>query len=113
MAQEFVEVTMGLWDSWEDDAFSRNQATGVFFDPAKMHRLHHQGEFFSVQGPLNIARSRQGRPVLIQAGASEAGKTFAAGVADAIFTSPPSASANRPSRGPGARQPLTLYRTPS
>ena len=87
MAQEFVDVTMGLWDSWEDDAFIRNKATGVFFDAAKMHRLHHTGEFFSVQGPLNIARSRQGRPVLIQAGASEAGKAFAARVADAIFTS--------------------------
>jgi FMN-dependent oxidoreductase (nitrilotriacetate monooxygenase family) len=87
MAQEFVDVTMGLWDSWEDDAFIRNKATGVFFDAAKMHRLNHTGEFFSVQGPLNIARSRQGRPVLIQAGASEAGKAFAARVADAIFTS--------------------------
>jgi FMN-dependent oxidoreductase (nitrilotriacetate monooxygenase family) len=87
MAHEFVEVTQGLWDSWEDDAFIRNKATGVFFDPAKMHRLNHQGEFFSVQGPLNIARSKQGRPVLFQAGASEAGKAFAARVADAIFTS--------------------------
>jgi FMN-dependent oxidoreductase (nitrilotriacetate monooxygenase family) len=87
MAQEFVDVTMGLWDSWEDDAFIRNKETGVFFDAAKMHRLNHTGEFFSVQGPLNIARSKQGRPVLIQAGASEAGKAFAARVADAIFTS--------------------------
>jgi FMN-dependent oxidoreductase (nitrilotriacetate monooxygenase family) len=87
MAEEFVEVTKGLWDSWEDDAFTRNKATGVFFDPAKMHRLHHKGEFFSVQGPLNISRSPQGQPVLFQAGASEAGKTFASHVADAIFTS--------------------------
>lgn len=87
MAQEFVDVARGLWDSWEDDAFPRNKATGMFFDPAKMHPLHHKGEFFSVQGPLNIARSRQGQPVLFQAGASEAGKTFAARVADAIFTS--------------------------
>ena len=87
MAQEFIEVTTGLWDSWEDDAFIRNKATGVFFDPEKLHRLHHRGEFFSVQGPLNIARSKQGRPVLIQAGSSEAGRAFAARVADAIFTS--------------------------
>jgi N-acetyl-S-(2-succino)cysteine monooxygenase len=87
MADEFLEVTKGLWDSWEDDAFMRNKATGVFFDPTKMHRLNHQGEFFSVQGPLNIARSKQGWPVLIQAGSSEAGKTFAARHADAIFTS--------------------------
>jgi N-acetyl-S-(2-succino)cysteine monooxygenase len=87
MADEFVDVTRGLWDSWEDDAFLYNKATGTFFDPAKMHRLHHKGEFFSVQGPLNIARSPQGQPVLFQAGSSEAGKGFAARVADAIFTS--------------------------
>ena len=85
MAHEFVEVTKGLWDSWEDDAFVFDKEAGVFFDPAKMHRLDHKGEFFSVQGPLNIARSKQGRPVLIQAGASEAGKEFASRHADAIF----------------------------
>ena len=86
MAQEFLEVTKGLWDSWEDDAFTRDKETGVFFDPKKMHRLNHKGEFYSVQGPLNISRSRQGRPVLIQAGSSEAGKEFASRHADAIFT---------------------------
>jgi FMN-dependent oxidoreductase (nitrilotriacetate monooxygenase family) len=86
MADEFIEVTKGLWDSWEDDAFIRDKASGCFFDPAKMHLLNHQGEFYSVQGPLNIARSKQGRPVLIQAGSSEAGKSFAAKVADAVFT---------------------------
>ncbi len=85
MAHEFVEVTKGLWDSWEDDAFVFDKETGVFFDPAKMHRLDYKGEFFSVQGPLNIARSKQGRPILIQAGASEAGKEFASRHADAIF----------------------------
>jgi FMN-dependent oxidoreductase (nitrilotriacetate monooxygenase family) len=87
MAHEYLDVTMGLWDSWEDDAFVRDKASGVFFDPTKLHRLNHRGEFFSVQGPLNISRSKQGRPVLFQAGSSEAGKTFAARVADAIFTS--------------------------
>ena len=86
MADEFVEVAKGLWDSWEDDAFVRDKARGVFIDPAKMHRLDHQGEFYSVQGPLNISRSRQGRPVLIQAGASEAGKEFASKQAEVIFT---------------------------
>ncbi|WP_143308456.1 NtaA/DmoA family FMN-dependent monooxygenase, partial [Candidatus Entotheonella palauensis] len=85
MASEYIKVAKGLWDSWEDDAFTRNKETGEFIDPAKMHRLNHQGEFFSVQGPLNISRSKQGRPVLIQAGASTAGKAFAAEVADAIF----------------------------
>jgi FMN-dependent oxidoreductase (nitrilotriacetate monooxygenase family) len=85
MAHEFVEVTKGLWDSWEDDAFIFDKEAGVFFDPAKMHRLDYKGEFLSVQGPLNIARSKQGRPILIQAGASEAGKEFASRHADAIF----------------------------
>ena len=79
-------MTRGLWDSWEDDAFVRDKASGVFFDPAKVHALNHEGEFFSVQGPLNIARSKQGRPVIFQAGSSEAGKNYAAKEADAIFT---------------------------
>ncbi|WP_080836784.1 LLM class flavin-dependent oxidoreductase [Cohnella massiliensis] len=86
IAEEFVDVANGLWDSWEDDAFVRDKASGVFFDPAKMHRLNHRGEYFSVQGPLNIARSRQGRPVIFQAGSSESGKTLAAKQADAVFT---------------------------
>ena len=85
-ADEFVEITRGLWDSWEDDAFIRDKESGVFIDPSKMHRLDHKGEFYSVQGPLNITRSKQGSPVLIQAGSSEAGRAFAAKVADAIFT---------------------------
>ncbi|MFB9329380.1 LLM class flavin-dependent oxidoreductase [Paenibacillus aurantiacus] len=86
IATEYLEVTRGLWDSWEDDAFVRDKASGVFFDPAKMHALNHEGEFFSVKGPLNIARSKQGRPVIFQAGASEVGKNYAAKEADAIFT---------------------------
>ncbi len=86
MAAEYIEVAQGLWDSWEEGAFIRDQASGRFIDPDKMHRLNHQGEFYSVQGPLNIARSRQGRPVLIQAGSSEAGRGFAAAIADAVFT---------------------------
>ena len=86
MAAEYIEITKGLWDSWEDDAFIRDQASGEFIDPGKMHQLNHVGEFFSVQGPLNISRSPQGRPVLIQAGSSEAGRGFAASIADAVFT---------------------------
>ncbi|MBB3112487.1 FMN-dependent oxidoreductase (nitrilotriacetate monooxygenase family) [Paenibacillus phyllosphaerae] len=86
IATEYLEVTRGLWDSWEDDAFVRDKASGVFFDPAKLHTLNHKGEFFSVQGPLNIARSKQGHPVIFQAGASEVGKDYAAREADAVFT---------------------------
>jgi len=85
IASEYLEVTKGLWDSWEDDAFIRNKETGQFFDPEKLHRLNHKGEYFSVQGPLNIGRSKQGQPVIFQAGSSEDGKSFAAKEADAIF----------------------------
>ncbi|SET26038.1 LLM class flavin-dependent oxidoreductase [Paenibacillus sp. NFR01] len=86
IAEEYLQVTRGLWDSWEDDAFVRDKESGVFFDPQKMHTLNHQGEFFSVKGPLNIARSKQGQPVVFQAGSSEVGKNYAAKEADAIFT---------------------------
>jgi N-acetyl-S-(2-succino)cysteine monooxygenase len=85
-AREFVEICYGLWDSWDDDAFTLDRATGLYFDPDKMHYLHHKGRFFSVRGPLNIARPPQGRPVIIQAGGSEAGKELAAETAEVIFT---------------------------
>jgi len=85
LAAEHLQVVQGLWDSWEDDALVRNKATGQFFDPKKLHKLNHQGEFFQVEGPLNIQRSKQGQPVIFQAGASESGKSFAAQHADAIF----------------------------
>jgi FMN-dependent oxidoreductase (nitrilotriacetate monooxygenase family) len=86
IAEEYLEVTRGLWDSWEDDAFVRDKESGVFFDPTKLHRLDHKGEYFSVQGPLNIARSKQGHPVIFQAGSSESGKKLAGKAADAVFT---------------------------
>ncbi|GAA3407341.1 LLM class flavin-dependent oxidoreductase [Paenibacillus hodogayensis] len=86
IAEEFLRVARGLWDSWEDDAFLRDKASGVFFDPAKLHALHHRGDFFSVKGPLNIARSPQGHPVVFQAGSSDAGRAYAAREADAVFT---------------------------
>jgi N-acetyl-S-(2-succino)cysteine monooxygenase len=85
-ALEFAEVVTGLWDSWDDDAFIRDAVSGVFFDPAKLHTLHHQGRHFSVRGPLNVARSPQGRPVLVQAGASETGRELAARTAELVFT---------------------------
>ncbi|OCT13981.1 monooxygenase [Paenibacillus pectinilyticus] len=85
LADEFLDVTRGLWDSWEDDAFIRDKQSGVFFDPEKLHKLNHKGEFFSVKGPLNIARSKQGQPVIFQAGQSEDGRNFAAKHAEAIF----------------------------
>ncbi|MFF2016935.1 LLM class flavin-dependent oxidoreductase [Paenibacillus sp. NPDC058177] len=88
LATEYLEITKGLWDSWEDDAFVRDKETGVFFDPAKMHTLNHKGKFFSVKGPLNIDRSPQGQPVIFQAGLSEPGRNFAAQFANAIYAIP-------------------------
>ncbi len=86
IASEYLDVAKGLWDSWEDDAFIRDKKSGVFYDPEKLHQLNHKGEFFSVQGPLNIGRSKQGRPIIFQAGSSEDGKNLAAKDADVIFT---------------------------
>ncbi|MEV5030452.1 LLM class flavin-dependent oxidoreductase [Paenibacillus sp. LPE1-1-1.1] len=86
IAAEYLKVARGLWDSWEDDAFVRNKETGQFFEPSKLHALNHEGEFFSVKGPLNIARSKQGQPVVFQAGSSESGRNLAAASADAVFT---------------------------
>ena len=85
-AIEFAEVVGGLWDSWEDDAFLRDKGQGRFFDPERRHVLDHKGRFFQVRGPLNVARSPQGHPVVVQAGSSEAGRDLAARTAEVIFT---------------------------
>src|SRR6516164_2861095 len=94
-AREFYDVVTGLWDSWADDAFVRNVGDGVFFDPAKMHVLNHKGKYLSVRGPLNIARPIQGWPVIVQAGASEAGRQLAAETAEAVFTAQSDIAAGR------------------
>jgi len=86
VASEYLQVVKGLWDSWEGDAFVRDKQSGEFFAADKLHTLNHKGQYFSVQGPLNVGRSPQGRPIVFQAGASEAGKAFAAEAADAIYT---------------------------
>jgi FMN-dependent oxidoreductase (nitrilotriacetate monooxygenase family) len=85
--REFFDVVTGLWDSWADDAFIRDVESGVFFDPERLHVLGHKGEYLSVRGPLNIARPVQGWPVIVQAGASEAGRQIAAETAEVIFAS--------------------------
>jgi alkanesulfonate monooxygenase len=85
-AREFYDVVTGLWDSWADDAFIRDVEGGIFLDPDKMHVLGHKGEYLSVRGPLNIARPIQGWPVIVQAGASEAGRRLASETAEAVFT---------------------------
>lgn len=86
LAEEFADVVLGLWDSWDDDAFPRDKQSGLYFDPAKLHRLNHTGRHYKVRGPLNTPRSPQGHPVVVQAGSSEPGKELAARTAEAIFT---------------------------
>jgi alkanesulfonate monooxygenase SsuD/methylene tetrahydromethanopterin reductase-like flavin-dependent oxidoreductase (luciferase family) len=78
-------VVTGLWDSWEDDTFVRDKESGQYFDDEKLHVLNDKGKHFSVRGPLNVSRSPQGRPVVVQAGASEAGRDLAARTAEVIF----------------------------
>jgi FMN-dependent oxidoreductase (nitrilotriacetate monooxygenase family) len=84
-AREFYDVVTGLWDSWADDAFTRDVESGIYFDPAKLHVLNHNGKYLKVRGPLNIARPIQGWPVIVQAGASDAGRQLAAETAEMVF----------------------------
>ncbi|HVY17612.1 MAG TPA: LLM class flavin-dependent oxidoreductase [Rhodopila sp.] len=85
-ASEFYDVVAGLWDSWEDDAFLYDKESGQYYDTSKLHFLRHRGAHFSVRGPLNVARSPQGRPVVAQAGSSDVGRELAARSADLVFT---------------------------
>jgi len=85
-ADEFVDVVKKLWDSWEDDAFIRDKETGLFYDESKLHVPNHKGKHFSVRGPLNSARTPQGRPIIVQAGAAEAGREIAAKNADVVYS---------------------------
>jgi FMN-dependent oxidoreductase (nitrilotriacetate monooxygenase family) len=85
-AREFFDVVTGLWDSFADDAFIRDVGSGIYFDPDRMHVLNHKGAHLSVRGPLNIARPIQGWPVIVQAGASDAGRQLAAETAEVVFS---------------------------
>jgi FMN-dependent oxidoreductase (nitrilotriacetate monooxygenase family) len=86
IAEEFVDVVKGLWDCWEDGAIIADKATGQYIDPTKVRPLDHKGRFFQVKGPINMARSPQGHPIIIQAGGSEAGLELAARTADVVFS---------------------------
>jgi FMN-dependent oxidoreductase (nitrilotriacetate monooxygenase family) len=94
-AREFYDVVTGLWDSWADDAFIRDVENGIYLDPAKLHVLDHKGAYFKVRGPVNIARPVQGWPVIVQAGASDAGRRLAAETAEAVFTAQSDLAAGR------------------
>src|SRR5689334_6697459 len=85
-AREFLQIVLGLWDSWEDDAFPRDRSSGKYLDHGKMHYLNWSTDRFSVKGPLNQPRPPQGHPVIFQAGSSGIGRDFGAEMADALFT---------------------------
>ncbi|WP_421869944.1 LLM class flavin-dependent oxidoreductase [Pararhizobium sp.] len=85
-AEEFIDLVIKLWNSFEDDAFVHDKEGGIFYDPGKLHAANHSGTHFSVAGPLNVGRSLQGQPVIVQAGSSEPGKELAARTAEVVFT---------------------------
>jgi alkanesulfonate monooxygenase SsuD/methylene tetrahydromethanopterin reductase-like flavin-dependent oxidoreductase (luciferase family) len=87
-ADEFLDVTTKLWNSWQDDALVRDREAPLFADPARVHEINHAGKWFNVRGPLNVSRPPQGRPVFIQAGASARGRDFAARWAEIVFVTP-------------------------
>ncbi|MCD0456379.1 LLM class flavin-dependent oxidoreductase [Chryseobacterium sp. LC2016-27] len=86
MNKEFIEIVLGLWDTYEDDAFIRDKERGIFLNHHKMHNINYRGDYFSVEGPLNISRSVQGRPVLYTAGTSENFMEIATSYTDGVFT---------------------------
>jgi FMN-dependent oxidoreductase (nitrilotriacetate monooxygenase family) len=118
-ADEFLEATTGLWDSWDDDALVLDRTTPVFADPEKVHELNYKGDWFQVRGPLTVPRSPQGRPVLLQAGSSGRGREFAARWAELIFTGDPNIDgarkhyADQKERiGASGREPATVKMLP-
>ena len=118
-ADEFLEATTGLWDTWDDDALVLDRAGGTFADPDKVHELGHDGEWFKVRGPLTVPRSPQGRPVLLQAGSSGRGRDFAARWAELIFTGDPNIDVARSHYkdqkeriGQGGRDPASVKMLP-
>lgn len=94
-ADEFMQVACKLWDSWQDGALIRDRDTPLFADPSRVHSIDHDGTWFNVRGPLNISRPPQGRPVFVQAGASDRGRDFAARWAEVVFVTPGAPDAAR------------------
>jgi FMN-dependent oxidoreductase (nitrilotriacetate monooxygenase family) len=86
IAEEFIDVVKGLWDSWDDGAFPKDKASGVYADAAKLHVLDHKGKYFTVKGPLNSSRPPQGHPIIVQSGSSDVGQNLAARTAELVFT---------------------------
>ena len=89
MADEFMEAVLGHWDSWDDDAIILDKNNGVFAKPGSVRRIDYKGQYFQTRGPFTVPRSPQGRPVIMQAGASGRGQKFAARWGELLFTAPP------------------------
>ncbi|MCE0764972.1 LLM class flavin-dependent oxidoreductase [Pseudonocardia kujensis] len=111
-AQEFIEVATALWDSWADDAVVVDKAAGIFVDDTKVHPINHSGAYFSVEGPLDISRSPQGHPVLVQAGASATGRDFASRHAEMIFGAAPNIESAQEFYGDMHRRIAAVGRNP-
>lgn len=86
MSAEFIEVVKELWGAWEEGALVKDAESGKYFDTGKIRSIDHEGPFFKVKGPVNVSRPPQGRPLILQAGGSEAGQELAAKHADVVFT---------------------------
>lgn len=112
LASDFVDVVVGLWDGWADDAFVRDQAQGIYFRPERMVTYRSPSALYPVQGPLNISRPPQGHPVLAQAGSSPAGRAFAARAAEVIFTLQPDIDRARAFRDGVRAEAQALNRNP-
>lgn len=111
-ADEFLEVVKKLWDSWEDGALVLDKKTGLFADPQKVHYVNHKGEWFSVRGPLQVPRSPQGQPVILQAGLSERGKRFAGRWAEAVFSVAPDVEYMKANREDIKKEAMAAGRSP-
>jgi len=94
-ADEFMEIVLGHWDAWEDDAIVQDKASGLFAHPDKVHRLDYEGRYYRSRGPFTAPRSAQGHPVIIQAGSSGRGRRFGARWGEVIFVAYPNAEIGR------------------
>lgn len=111
-AREFIGIVRGLWRGWDRDALLFDKEAGRFHDPGKMHLLDHKGEFFSVRGPLNVARSPQDAPLMVMSGLTPADLDFAAGVADIMLIDASTSGSAKVARDDIQRRALAAWRAP-
>lgn len=111
-ADEFMEVVLGHWDTWEDDAIIIDKANNIFADPKKVHRLDHKGKYYNSRGPFTVPRSPQGHPVLIQAGQSPRGQSFGCQWGELIFAVYPSLEIGKVSYASQKAETAAMNRDP-